>query len=54
MDTLTITERSERISRICSEDTKPAIFVRRMIQGVGYRYRLHQKSLPGKQDDYDR
>ncbi len=31
-------------------DTKPEMMVRRMIHGMGYRYRLHRKDLPGKPD----
>lgn len=38
------------MSRVRSKDTKPEMIVRRMIHGMGYRYRLHQKSLPGKPD----
>jgi DNA mismatch endonuclease, patch repair protein len=32
------------------KDTKPEMRVRRMIHGMGYRYRLHRKDLPGKPD----
>lgn len=50
VDTLTVTERSERMSRIRGKNTKPEMRVRRMIYGMGYRYRLHQNNLPGKPD----
>jgi DNA mismatch endonuclease (patch repair protein) len=33
-----------------STDTKPEMAVRRFVYHLGYRYRLHQKSLPGKPD----
>lgn len=49
-DTLTPKERSERMSRIRSKDTKPEITVRRLVHGMGYRYRLHRRDLPGIPD----
>ncbi len=33
-----------------SKDTKPEMTVRRLVHGMGYRYRLHRKDLPGKPD----
>ena len=50
MDTLTATERSERMSRIRSADTTPEMFVRRLVHRMGFRYRLHVSGLPGKPD----
>ncbi len=50
MDTLTKAQRSERMSLIRSKDTKPELAVRRLVHGMGYRYRLHAKTLPGKPD----
>ncbi len=50
MDTLTPAERSERMSRVRSKDTKPEMLVRRLVHGMGFRYRLHVGSLPGKPD----
>lgn len=50
MDTLTPAERSERMSRVRSEDTKPEMLVRRVVHGMGYRYRLHVQGLPGRPD----
>ncbi|MHB1959769.1 MAG: very short patch repair endonuclease [Acidobacteriaceae bacterium] len=50
MDTLTKTERSIRMGLIRSKDTKPELSVRRLVHGMGYRYRLHGKNLPGKPD----
>lgn len=35
---------------IRSKDTKPELAVRRLVHGMGYRYRLHRKNLPGKPD----
>lgn len=38
------------MSRIRSRDTSPEMIVRRLVHGMGYRYRLHVASLPGKPD----
>jgi len=38
------------MSLIRSKDTGPEMLVRRLIHGMGYRYRLHRKDLPGKPD----
>jgi DNA mismatch endonuclease (patch repair protein) len=35
---------------IRSKDTKPEMRVRQVVYGLGYRYRLHVKSLPGCPD----
>lgn len=50
VDTLSKAERSERMSRVRSKDTKPEMLVRRLIHGMGYRYRLHCRDLPGTPD----
>lgn len=49
-DTMSMDERSRRMSRIRNKDTKPEMFVRKLIHRMGYRYRLHGKQLPGKPD----
>lgn len=49
-DFLTPQQRSERMSRIRSKDTKPELFVRRAVWVAGFRYRLHKKELPGHPD----
>jgi DNA mismatch endonuclease (patch repair protein) len=36
--------------RIRSADTRPEMVVRRLVHGMGFRYRLHVKTLPGKPD----
>ena len=36
--------------RIRSQDMKPELLVRRLLHGLGYRYRLHRVDLPGKPD----
>lgn len=35
---------------IKGRDTGPEMLVRRTVHGMGYRYRLHRKELPGKPD----
>ncbi len=38
------------MSRVKSKNTTPELAVRRMLFGMGYRYRLHDRRLPGKPD----
>ena len=49
-----MTERPEVRSRtmraVKGRDTGPEMTVRRLAHGMGYRYRLHRKDLPGKPD----
>ena len=42
--------RSYNMSRIRNKDTKPELVVRKFLFGKGFRYRLHDKTLPGKPD----
>ena len=42
--------RSYNMSRIRGKDTKPEMVVRGYLYANGYRYRLHDKRLPGKPD----
>lgn len=49
-DTLTTKERSARMSLIRSRNTGPEWQVRRLVHGLGYRYRLHGADLPGRPD----
>ena len=42
--------RSYNMSQIKGKDTKPEILVRKYLFNKGYRYRLHEKRLPGKPD----
>lgn len=42
--------RSKTMSRIRSKDMVPEMVVRRLVYGLGYRYRLHRSDLPGKPD----
>ena len=38
------------MSRIKGKNTKPEMLVRKFLHAHGYRYRLHDKKLPGKPD----
>jgi len=38
------------MSRVRGRDTKPEMLVRRLTHGIGYRYRLHRRGLPGSPD----
>lgn len=49
-DTLTRERRRYCMSRVRGKDTKPEMIVRRLIHALGYRYRLHQRDLPGCPD----
>lgn len=49
-DTLSPKERSVRMSRVKGRNTKPEMAVRRLLHGIGFRYRLHARDLPGKPD----
>lgn len=42
--------RSYNMSRIRGKDTKPELLVRKFLFSKGFRYRLHDKKLPGKPD----
>ena len=50
MDKLSPARRSENMRRIRSKDTLPELIVRSLVFGLGFRYRLHDTSLPGRPD----
>lgn len=50
VDFLTPEERSERMSRIKSSHTRPEVTLRKVLHGLGLRYRLNGANLPGKPD----
>jgi DNA mismatch endonuclease (patch repair protein) len=50
MDNLTQAERSDLMRRVRSRNTSPEIAVRRIVHRLGYRYRLHDRGLPGNPD----
>ena len=43
-------DRSKVMRAVKGRDTEPEMTVRRLTHGMGYRYRLHRKDLPGKPD----
>lgn len=49
-DIFTKEKRSEIMSRIKGSNTKPEIAVRKILHAMGFRFRLHDKKLPGKPD----
>lgn len=49
-DKLTTEQRSAIMSRIRSKNTKPEIAVRKFLHSRGFRFRLHDKKLPGTPD----
>lgn len=50
VDVVSPAVRSAMMSSIRGRDTKPELAVRRYLHGLGFRYRLHLKSLPGSPD----
>jgi DNA mismatch endonuclease (patch repair protein) len=50
MDIITPRERSALMARIRGRDTGPERLVRRLLHGLGYRFRLHARDLPGRPD----
>lgn len=49
-DVFTTDKRSWIMSRVSGRNTKPEIIVRKIIHRMGYRFRLHERKLPGKPD----
>ena len=49
-DTFTKAERSRIMAAVKSKDTTPEIIVRKLVHSLGYRYRLHDRALPGTPD----
>ena len=50
MDRLSKKKRSWNMSRIHGRDTGPERAVRSILHRLGYRFRLHSRSLPGRPD----
>lgn len=50
MDTITANERSRVMARVRSRNTSPELLVRRLLHGLGYRYRIHVPALAGRPD----
>lgn len=49
-DTISPERRSQNMSAIRSKDTKPEIYLRKLLFAEGYRYRITEKSIPGHPD----
>lgn len=50
MDNVSKEERSRIMGLVKQQDTKPEMFIRSLLHRNGFRYRLHDKRLPGKPD----
>ncbi|WP_170329290.1 very short patch repair endonuclease [Ruegeria arenilitoris] len=49
-DRISAEHRSWNMSRIRGKNTKPELVLRSLMHRAGFRYRLHDKMLPGKPD----
>lgn len=49
-DVLTTEQRSRNMSAIRSRDTKPELYIRKLLFSRGYRYRKNYKRFPGHPD----
>jgi DNA mismatch endonuclease (patch repair protein) len=49
-DFMTPAQRSAHMAKIRSKNTKPELLLRRALHADGYRFRLHDKKLPGRPD----
>ena len=49
-DVHTPEQRSFNMQQIKGKDTKPEMLVRKFLHANGFRYKLHDKKLPGKPD----
>src|SRR5262245_45714680 len=43
-------KRSALMARIRGRDTGPELIVRRLLHGMGYRFRLHARDVPGRSE----
>lgn len=50
MDKIDSLQRSKNMAAIRSKDTRPELAVRQLLYRMGFRYRLHDKKLPGTPD----
>ena len=50
VDNLTREQRRRIMRAVRPKDTGPELQIRRLLHGLGYRYRLHRRDLPGKPD----
>lgn len=52
VDVFTREKRSRIMSSVKGKDTKPEVAVRRLLHRAGYRFRIHERNLPGRPDLY--
>lgn len=50
VDVLTPEQRRLNMSRIRGRDTRPEMVIRRGLHSLGFRYRLQERTLPGRPD----
>ena len=50
MDMFSDKKRSKIMQNIKSKNTKPELVIRKLLHSKGYRYKIHDKKLPGKPD----
>lgn len=50
MDIVSREKRSRMMAGIKGKNTKPEMLVRKLVHGMGFRFRLHRKDLPGSPD----
>ena len=50
MDIVSKNKRSKMMAGIKGKNTKPEVLLRKALHTKGFRYRLHDKNLPGKPD----
>lgn len=50
MDIVPPETRSRIMAAVPQKHSQPELIVRRLVHGLGYRYRLHRKDLPGSPD----
>jgi DNA mismatch endonuclease (patch repair protein) len=50
MDHLDPARRSANMAKVRGKDTGPELVVRRVAHGLGLRFRLHRRDLPGRPD----
>ncbi|ABF43265.1 T/G mismatch-specific endonuclease [Candidatus Koribacter versatilis Ellin345] len=50
MDSLSKARRSWNMSRIRATNTNPELIVRSLLHRLGFRFRLHERTLPGRPD----
>ena len=50
MDTISKQKRSKNMTSIKSKNTGPELVIRKLLHSKGYRFKIHDKKLPGKPD----